>query len=204
MIRALVATALLAGCWLMAHCIRHPHPVPPRRPLAAFPERLGPWRLVERQRLEERVLRVLGVDDYLLGAYRNGSHRVWVYIGYYAMQGFGDAIHSPKHCYPGGGWTPLVARTVRIELPGYGRVPVNEYLVQRGRARELVYYWYHAPGGVYASEYLGKLLLARDAILYRRSNGALVRISCPDEPGARQRLRAFARLLGPALRGFIP
>ncbi len=60
-----------------------------------------------------------------------------------------------------------------------------------------MFYWYQSGSRIVASEYLGKLLLARDAVLTGRTAGSIVRISVPDVPGADAEGSAFAAELIP-------
>ena len=84
---------------------------------------------------------------------------------------------------------------------------VNEYLIQRGLDRQLVFYWYQGRGRVVASEYSSKFWMVADAISRNRTDGALVRVITPiqgNEGEARDRLENFTRLVFPRLDAFIP
>ena len=62
---------------------------------------------------------------------------------------------------------------------------MNRYIVSHGEERDLVYYWYQNPHRVTANEYLSKFYLIWDALRYRRSDEALVRvITTAKEPAA--------------------
>jgi len=60
-----------------------------------------------------------------------------------------------------------------------------------------MFYWYQSKGRIVASEYMGKLLLARDTILTGRTAGSIVRFSLPDVPGASEEGVAIAARLIP-------
>jgi EpsI family protein len=106
-----------------------------------------------------------------------------LYIGYWETQDRGDAVHSPLNCLPGVGWQPLSRRRLAITADDGGTkrsaVEVNRYVVQRGRDRLLILYWYQSHGRVIASEYAAKFFLVADAVRMRRSDTAIVRVVTP-------------------------
>jgi EpsI family protein len=100
-------------------------------------------------------------------------------------------MHSPKHCLPGAGWEILEYKTAQIPVDGQ-TYDVNQYIVSHESERMLILYWYQSKGRVIASEYMGKLLLARDTLLQHTTSGSIVRITVPDRPGALGEARALA------------
>ena len=130
-----------------------------------------------------------------------------MYVGYYASQRTGDTIHSPKNCLPGAGWDPVQSGYIKISIPGGRQIVVNEYVIQQGLDKQLVFYWYQGRGRVIASEYSGKFWMVADAISRNRTDGALVRLVTPMNDGevhARARLVSFTQLLFPQLESIIP
>jgi EpsI family protein len=86
-------------------------------------------------------------------------------------------------------------------------VKVNRYLIQKGRERQMVLYWYQSHGRVVASEYWAKLYLVMDAIQMNRTDGALVRVISPitdSEVRAEQQVVDFAKTLLPLLDCHLP
>lgn len=188
----------------------HGDEVPLRRELEEFPSRIGEWREVSEELFGERVLEVLGADDYLNRGYvhRSGAS-VWLYIGYYRSQRQGDLIHSPKHCLPGSGWQPLVSDRITVDVPGRGRVRINRYLIQKGGERQLVLYWYQSRGRTIASEYIRRFWLVVDAMTRRRTDGALVEVSAPvPTEGSMEAVLDleldFVRKIFPLLSDYLP
>lgn len=198
---------VLLGGLLLLRSVSHGERVSPRRPLSDIPRVLGDWRGKDFP-LENRIVRAVGVDDYLYRVYTDPrGHLVEVYVGYYGSQRTGDTIHSPKNCLPGAGWRPVRGGRLALEVPGGGRITANEYLVEKGLAREMVLYWYQGRGRTVASEYWGKVWLVVDAIARSRTDGALVRISTPAEDGeekSRARAVALAQAVYSSLAGVIP
>ena len=154
--------------------------MPPVRPLADFPGEVAGFRQIgEDQLFSDEIMQVLGVDHYIMREYRDkDGYRLWLYIGYYESQTKGDIIHSPKHCMPGSGWSPLSQSVESLNLSGDSRpVSIAQMFMQKGLEKQLVHYWYHGRGRVIANEYLDRGLMILDSLLRRRSDGALVRIT---------------------------
>jgi EpsI family protein len=206
--RLWVTVSLLGVAFLLLQGLSHGERRAPRHPLRDLPMVLGDWQGLERP-LEERIVEAVGVDDYVNRLYRDsGGFPLALYIGYYESQRTGDIIHSPKNCLPGAGWQPVQAGRISIPLSGHQAIEVNQYVVQKGLDRQLVFYWYHGRGRVVASEYWGKVWMVVDAIRRNRTDGALVRISAPIRAGREEETRAlaqqFVRELYPHLADFIP
>ncbi|HKI94202.1 MAG TPA: EpsI family protein [Gemmatimonadales bacterium] len=184
--------------------------MPLREPLArAIPDSLAglPGHEIA---LDAAEVRSAGMTSYLMRTYGHGTtdsaEAFSLYVGYYAQQMQGHTIHSPKNCLPGAGWEALTATEVVIPT-GIGPVPVNKYLVQNGKERALVLYWYQGRGHVAANEYLVKWNLLRDAALRQRSEEALVRIVVPvttSEDSAFTVARGVAERVAPDLARALP
>jgi EpsI family protein len=213
LIRAVIVFACLAGgAGAIARAERY-EAVPVRTPFARFPMQVGEWRGVQEPPMDQHVLDVLGVNDYLTRAYfRPDKSGVGLYIGYWESQRQGDTIHSPLNCLPGAGWTP-VSKTI-IDVPSGvadGRIEVNRYVVRKGLDTQMILYWYQSHGRVIASEYWSRLFLIRDAVRLNRTDGSMVRVIAPVSPNvengeaAAERTAAqFIRSLFPLLNNYLP
>ena len=184
---------------------------PLRAPLGdVIPVALEGYRSEDRQ-LTAAEQQTAGVSDYLLRNYTTlgtGKQKrgFSVYVGYYERQGQGRTIHSPKNCLPGNGWEPLTSTRIALET-NTGTVQVNRYILQRGKQRALVLYWYQGRGRVEANEYLVKRDLLVDAAMDGRSEEALVRVMIPvlDGQAAADKLAdKIARALIPAANNALP
>ena len=197
---------LLTGIGLL-HGVSHGEPVPLRQPLGQLPMSMDGW-LGQDNPLKTRIVSALGVSDYINRAYlSSGEQPVDLYVGYYRSQRTGETIHSPKNCLPGAGWEPVRAGRLTIPMATAPAIIVNEYLVEKGPAQYLVFYWYQSHGRVIASEYSGKAWLVFDAITRNRTDAALVRVLTPakdSEDHARTRAVQFVQALYPRLNTFIP
>lgn len=212
---ALVAVCLLAGWGGLMRTSRD-EVLPPRQPLAELPLVLDTWVGRNDPPFAQDIVKVLGVDDYAIRTYfQKGRPTVGLYVGFYASQRQGDAIHSPLNCLPGAGWQPLEQGRTTIDV---GRsasaavtrpIEVNRVVIGKGKDRLLVLYWYQSRERVVASEYWGKIYTVVDAMKYNRTDAALVRVIVRIPDPARVEIadtqaRAFVKTLFPRLGRHVP
>ena len=173
------------------HALPHGTRVALPVPLVTLPLEVGQWRGTEI-RLEPEQVKALGVDDYVNRLYTGpDSNSVGLYVGYYGLQGPDESIHSPQNCLPGTGWQPISSSYVSLS-PGDGRqVRIHRLVVQKGRDRQIVLYWYQSHGRVIASEYAAKKYMLVDAISLHRTDSALVRVNTPLTATGDDRAAAF-------------
>jgi len=204
--RVLVAVALIVGAGAYARGSTEPERVPARVPLSAAPFSIAQYTGVDAAPLADDIVEQLGVDDYINRRYSDaGTAPVLVYIGYYASQRQGDTIHSPRNCLPGAGWHPVFAD--RATITAGAEIPVNRFVIQKGRDRQAVYYWYQGRGRSVANEFANKGLLMLDAARLRRTDGGLVRLMTPvtsTPESAFASLTAFTAALLPHLPTHLP
>ena len=205
--RLWITSGLLVGAFVFLHSLSHGEKIVPHLPLRELPYALGIWTGTE-QPFEERIVQAVGVSDYTNRIYSSQpAGLAQLYVGYYASQNTGDTIHSPKNCLPGAGWDPIQSGYTRIFIPGGRQITVNEYVIQQGLDKELVFYWYQDRGRVIASEYSAKFWMVADAISRNRTDGALVRLVTTMNDGeadARVRLVSFTQILFPHLESVLP
>src|SRR5688572_14452878 len=205
---------LLVSAAMVARADRHEE-TPLRLTFSVFPMQLGDFQGLQRPPLSERVLEVLGLDDYITRAYsKDGKNWLDLYVGYWKSQRQGDTMHSPQNCLPGAGWLPVSQSLLTFPDPRNPSAPplsVNRYVIQKGIDRQLVLYWYQGRGRVVGSEYMSKIYLVLDAARYNRTDSALVRVimridGAGDEAvaDAERKALAFSRELLPALGRFLP
>lgn len=207
--RAIVLSAVIGAAGLYGSRAQVEHPVA-RESLSSFPSTVSTWTAVGDVPLDDEVLGVLGVDDYVNRVYeRPGQPPVSLYVGYYNSQRQGDAIHSPQNCLPGAGWQPV--ESGRIALQAAGRsLPLNRYVIRKGIDTQVVLYWYQGRGRVIANEYANKLWLMMDAARLHRSDGGLVRVIAPVRAatgglqGADAAAAGFTRAVFPRLSAYLP
>ena len=205
--RLWITAGVLVAAFLLLHTVSHGEAIVTHQPLRELPYVLGNWTGTE-QPLTKQILEAVGVSDYANRLYFSQKEGLaQLYVGYYTTQRTGDTIHSPKNCLPGAGWDPVQSGYATISLSGGRQIVVNEYVIQQGLDKELVFYWYQGRGRVIASEYSGKFWMVADAISRNRTDGALVRLITPmndSEEKARARLESFTQLVFPPLDSLIP
>lgn len=161
------------------------------QPLDSIPMSLGGFSGTPSPPLGDGVLEQLKANSYIGRRYRKQSLEVDLFIAYYARQRAGESMHSPKHCLPGAGWEIWNYDKMIIPVEGRG-FTVNRYSISHAGDRKQVLYWYQSRDRIFASEYLGKLLLARDALMHNSTAASIVRIVIPDERQAVNEAAGFA------------
>lgn len=169
------------------------------QPLDTIPWNIAGFEGSPDPPLSEGVLGKLAADSYLLRTYRAGTEQIDLFVAFYARQRAGESMHSPKHCLPGAGWEIWNYGSTQIPVKGRN-VTINEYSISHAGDRRLVLYWYQSKTRIVASEYLGKILLARDAFMQNSTAGSIVRIIVPDRPGTLRQARQFATELVPDIQ----
>lgn len=183
--------------------------LPPHQDLAAFPAQIGSWT-GSRVTIPQESLAVLGPGHFLERLYQDpGKEAIDLFIAYFPKQSTGDTIHSPKHCLPGAGWTPVESKIIHVAWGDGQMLNANEYVLQLGLSKEVVIYWFQSHGRTVASEYWVKFYLIEDALRMNRTDGALVRVITPVGDteaisSSEQRALNFTRKVLPMLHTYIP
>jgi EpsI family protein len=206
-----LCVTLLAASAFIARASR-PEITPIRESLSELPMQIGAWQGVQAGDIEERVMAVLGVDDYVNRVYYSPDQMAaGLYVGYYQSQRSGDTIHSPLNCLPGAGWNPVKNSHITIPVNEGPALEVNRIVILKGMEKQLVIYWYQSHGRVVASEYWGKIYTVLDALRTNRTDAALVRVICPvanmdaaAEAAAEEHAVDFVKALFPLLARFLP
>jgi len=149
--------------------------------LQDIPQQVGSWRGTDWP-MEQRVLDVLGLDAYIQRKYIDDDGRMlWLYVGYYRYQQQGKGIHSPKHCYPGAGWSMLDkgVESIYLDEDDLQAIVVNRVVFQRDGVKQVILYWFQSSNRIVHSEYAQRIYLVLDAVLFNRTDGALVKVSSP-------------------------
>jgi EpsI family protein len=191
---------LLCGTLIASRLTENRNPNPLSVPLGSISRDIAGLTGTDNPPLSDGTLRKLLADSYLSRTYQqSGGSGVDLFVAFYAEQRAGENMHSPKHCLPGAGWE--IADYGSTDIPVRNRsFTVNKYLISKSRDRRLVLYWYQSKYRIIASEYMGKILLARDALLRNSTAGSIVRITASDQPGALSLLREFAAELIPEMQ----
>jgi len=183
--------------------------IPERKAFVTFPLLIEDWQ-GKQERLLPNISDKLAVTDYVLNDYSNGaSAPVNFYVAYYESQRKGISPHSPRVCIPGGGWSISDIERFKIDQESGDAIPVNRAIIQNGKYKQLVYYWFKQRGRDIASEYWMKWYLLTDSLSRQRTDGSMVRLTTPILPGetpasADKRLQGFLSLVNPLMSEYIP
>lgn len=191
---------------------QHQEAIPDRMPLSYFPMQVGTWN-GRADTLSDVYLGVLKLTDYAMVDYRRAGDRAGVnfYAAYYDSQRYGVAAHSPQECIPGGGWTidEFSPVTLPADKVGGTAMEVNRAVISRQGVRQVVYYWFDQRGRHVTNEYMVKGWILADALTRGRTDGAMIRLVSPINPGeteadADARLQDFVRAVRPHLDDYVP
>jgi len=180
-----------------------------RRALKDFPSQVGSWRQIgDDMRFDDETEKILRADDYLSRNFESNGRQGSFYVGYYATQRNGATYHSPLNCLPGSGWTMSEGTRIAITSKDGGPAfEANRFVIQNGKDRALMIYWYQGRGRTTASEYWGKVYTILDSVRSRRSDGAMVRVMVPlgnSEEEARKAALDLASSAARELPAFVP
>ena len=204
---AATAVILFAAIFLQAH--QRSEVFPPRLPLESFPVQLGDWKGIDYP-IDDETLQVLGHGEFLLRNYSNPHEPgIELFVAYFPTQRSNETPHSPQHCLPGAGFTPLENKRIMLSMPGHAPFPVNRYIISKGGVQKIVIYWFWAHDRGVANEYWAKYYLVADSMKMNRSDGSMFRIASTMSPGetadaAEQRLLPFIDLVLPLQNEYIP
>lgn len=186
-----VTSGLLVGALVVGGMTERRIPESLAVPLDRINSQISGWREINQRQLDARTLRVLDPTTYLARTYQKGTSQLDLFIAYYAQQRAGESMHSPQHCLPGAGWEIMQRGSATVSVMGR-HVQINKYKIQNLGARMLMLYWYQSRNRIVASEYTGKVLLARDTLLSGLTGGSIVRIILTDDQAASAQGVAFA------------
>ena len=214
-----IASIILASTLGFMQSLSHGELIPAKKSFSDFPMTLvGRWQGKDLP-MEEKVLDILKVSDYLMRLYtpiHQGSGTspnspltpVSLYIGYYESQRTGATYHSPKNCLPGAGWSFAETGMVSVPITATGQsILINKVLIQKGIDKQLVLYWYHDRGRIIASEYWAKGYMIWDSMTKNRTDGSLVRIIVPVSSTTEEAFKTgvtFLNDMWPALVSHMP
>lgn len=202
-------TAVLVVQALLFYSASHGENTPLPAPLTAFPLVMGSWHMIQEGAIDQETRDVLKADDLMSRVYASHEGGAELFIAYFKTQREGQSPHSPKNCLPGSGWQTVPAESGRVDVtvPG-GSIHINRYVVSKGEAQSVVYYWYQQQGRVIADEFAAKFYLVSDSIRRHRSDAALVRVVVPTRTDAVQNAEMvgadFIAAAYPVIRTFLP
>ncbi len=148
-----------------------------RKELKQISQTLGEWKQKGSDiNFSEQTESVLKTTDYMMREYVKDGRLANLYIGYYASQKTGATYHSPQNCLPGSGWEMRSPEVIEIKTPSGKSFKANRYVIENGKYKEIMIYWYQGRGRAVASEYYDKIYTVLDSVTRRRSDGAMIRV----------------------------
>ena len=184
-------------------------PVPEHFSLRSFPDSISGWSGTPVP-LSKREQEILNADDFasILFTKAATESSIFFFSAFYQHQTPEKNIHSPKNCLPGSGWAMIDSKVITVPLENGGKPhSINQVVIQKGLAKQVVLYWYQERGRIFPNEYWGRLYLVKDALTLHRTDGALVRISMTIDgsvPATVEKELRFIRDLTPMLSAYIP
>lgn len=181
-----------------------------RRDLAEFPSILGEWQQRGAEfKFSEATEKILRASDYTMREYTLAEQgRVAnIYVGYFASQRTGTAVHSPQNCLPGAGWVLSDPSIVTVTPANGPPFEASRYVIENGIYKEVMLYWYQGRGRTETSEYRNKLNTVVDSIVKRRTDSALIRVMTTignDEAAADRAALELSARVADELPPFIP
>jgi exosortase D (VPLPA-CTERM-specific) len=206
-----ILAATLAATLAVHSIVDFREKVPIRRPISQFPLVIGGWE-GKRQFLAQEFIDVLQFSDYTSIDYlKQDSLPVSMYVAYYESQRKGRSIHSPETCLPSSGWIFQQAGTRTIPLSGQNpsSITVMRAIMEKSGTRQLIYFWFNQRGRILTNPYQMKFYNVWDALVLKRTDGALIRVISPVASvekieDTEKRLQSFMRDIMPLLNEYIP
>lgn len=184
-LRILIVFAILAAATYIAYfSLGRLNEMTLKKPLSEIPGTLGQWKETGQISLDDKIVDMLGVDDYVERVYVSrgaGSRYVDLYVSYFSVLKEGKQFHSPKNCLIGSGSALLETDVVNIPVRGgRGTVKVSYMLLQKADHKQLILYWFQGRGRIMHSEYEERIYRVLDAVFKKRTEGAFVRVTSAD------------------------
>ena len=130
--------------------------------------------------IDDRVLNQVQPDAFLFRNYVNdAASSIGLYLGYYVNPREGAQVHSPMHCYPGGGWDILASAPLAALDPAGKPTRFQRLVVRKDGRTDVVVFWYETRTGRLTSDIGLKFNLMRTALLHAPQDVAFVRWSTP-------------------------
>ena len=162
--------------------------------ISKMPMKIGEWQGKDLS-VDERAYEILETRNLILREYTKGNDKVYLYAIY--SQGNRKVSHPPEVCFEGSGVTIIKKEKISMELVSGQKIPVNELVVEKDGANNIVIYWYKAED-FYTDNYLKQQLrIALLRLRFKDASGAMIRVSAEVPPAqssrALENIRAFTK-----------
>src|SRR6185369_16056772 len=145
-----------------------------------------------------------GAAGSVLAVYRNDARVVAVFLAHYRNQRQGAELVSSQNQVAGAADSPwsATASAIHDERLAEGMIELRESRLRSSADRLLVWDWYRIGGRDLSNPYLAKALLARDKLLGRADESAVIVLAAPYDAqpeAAADTLRLFVRDMLPSI-----
>ena len=148
-----------------------------KQPIKQYFEHIDSYQIIRHVEMEENVLSLLKLDDYLYTDYMGPNGVITLYIGYYYTADKASAAHSPLVCYPSQGWKiEKQTSDISVKVDPFV-INYNEIITSLGRQKELVLYWFQANHDTNTKAFKNKVNVAYNKLATHGEQHAFVRIS---------------------------
>jgi len=171
-----------------------------------FPKEIGGWSSEELTITDDEYA-ILETRNAFVRKYSSGEG-AGVYLFTVYSQNNRKVSHPPEICYTGGGVTVLDNKASEIKMENNTIIPVRKLMLEQGRYRQVAYYWFKVGDNFTSNYWEQQIRIALNAFRGKNAGSALIRLSAVVENGseteAEKNIQAFARLILPHLKEYLP
>jgi EpsI family protein len=178
-----------------------------KQPIKDYFEHIEGYKVIRHVELEESVLKLLKLDDYLYADYQGPNGKITLYIGYYYTADKASAAHSPLICYPSQGWKIEKQLSDLLIDASPTAIHYNEIITSLNTQKELVVYWFQASQDTNTQAFKNKTNVAFNKLTNKGEQHAFVRVSIPlggfSQEQAKQKVDDFIKAFYPHFIRFV-
>ncbi len=168
-------------------------------------ENIGDWHSQEVQTNMDLLRAELGAQSILFRSYSKPGGSITLYLAYYKDVDSANRVHAPTVCYPGQGWT-VVEDTVIDQTTDGRRAGINRLVIEKGKARELVYNWWQTGDAIFPKNSTNRFYQMYRSVAGEDPSTVWVRLSIDLSDSAHAREADLAQLTGalmPLIEGYF-
>lgn len=168
-------------------------------------ENIGDWQSQEVQTNMDMLRAELGAQSILFRSYSKPGGSITLYLAYYKDVDSANRVHAPTVCYPGQGWT-VVEDTVIDQTTDGRRAGINRLVIEKGKARELVYNWWQTGDAIFPKNSTNRFYQMYRSVAGEDPSTVWVRLSIDLSDSAHAREADLAQLTGalmPLIEGYF-
>ena len=180
-------------------------PYPLRKNINSFPTHIDEWAGEDISRPLFNVFKDSGVDHELKRTYKaNSGDEIQLYIGYFEYQDQKKKIINYKTAE-----FHKNASKIRININANHQIEINKAVYRDKNKFELIFFWYDLNRRIASERYMAKLYTIWDALVNRRTNGAIIIIrseldDIENLPGKMLKAERFIKTIYPVLGDYLP